>query len=397
MTNEARQLYTKKIKKRYKEATKSEKSKILDEYCKICDYTRKYAIRKLALATKIAKPKPRGAKPIYDFSFTCHLVRLWKAMGRMCSKRMKAALPLWLPYDTTLGLTEEIRAKLLQVSPSTIDRLLRPWRQAWKKGKSATRPGSLIKAQIPIELLKGKIKEPGYIEADTVAHCGNSLLGQFAYTLTMTDLFSGWTENRATWGKSSHEVLNKIKEVRSALPFRLKGFACDNGSEFINHEVLRYFAQKHTAARGQVKFTRRRPYHKNDACHVEQKNDTHVRQLFGYSRLDNPEFIELMNDIYANYWNILQNFFYPNMKLIKKVRVGARVRKKYDSPKTAYERLMQSSHLTDIQKQNLKLTMEGLNPLDLQKTLEKKVSLFHSLLTIEQMTGGPTEQESAIA
>lgn len=391
MTNEAIRLYTERLRLRYKKSTKREKGAILDEYCQVCEISRKHGIRKLSGSRSVSE-KRRGARAFYDFHTAHHLGRLWKVMGRMCSKRMKAAIHLWLPYDQSPGLTEDIRRKLMTMSSSTMDRLLRPFRHSWKRGKSATKPGSLIKSKIPIELLTAKVTEPGFVEADTVAHCGNSLLGKFAYSLTVTDLYSGWTENRACWTKASSEVLSQIKHIRSAMPFRIKGFSCDNGSEFINHDLLKYF---HQSESGRIKFTRKRPYHKNDACHVEQKNDTHVRQLFGYARLDNEALLNLMNDIYANYWNVLQNHFYPNMKLVRKTRVGARVRKIYDTPKTAYERLLESKKLTELQATNLQMTHLGINPLELQKTLEQKVRLFHSQLTIDQITGGPEEPLSA--
>lgn len=385
MTNEAKSLYLKKIQKRYKNSSKKEKSKILDEYIEVCGYSRNYAIKKLSKSPD-SSLKRRGRKSVYDFKTTYHLVALWKVM-RMCSKRMKAAMPLWLEYYEHPQCDQEVRMKLLSMSTSTMDRLLRPFKDKMRRGKSSTE--SFVKNNIPIELLNAKVTEPGFIESDTVIHCGNSMLGKYAVSLTMTDLFSGWTENRAVWTKHSGSVLEKIKDIRSSLPFRMKGFASDNGSEFLTRETVKYFNDNR---HGRVKFVRRRPYKKNDNAHVEQKNDTHVRQLFGYARLDNPDLIDIMNDIYKNYWNPFNNFFCPVMKLEKKYRHGARIRKKYDEPKTPYERLLASEKLTELQKQNLKLTMEGINPIKMRATLEQKMRLFTDLLSTDQIRGGAFDQ-----
>lgn len=381
MTTEAKALYLKKIALRYKNATKNRKSQFLDEAVEICDYSRKHLIRLLNQQGP-SNSRKRGRKAKYSIHDTYHLVKLWKLMRFMCSKRLKAALPLWLNY---YECPQEVKANLLEMSSSTIDRHLAFHRKEWKKGISGTKPGSYIKSRIPIELLDSKIKKPGFVEADLVLHCGNSLFGSFANTLTVTDLYSTWTENRATWGKEADEVLSKIRMIRSALPFSLTGFACDNGSEFINYKLVKYFENKNI---GQVKFVRRRPYKKNDNAHVEQKNDTHVRQLFGYSRVDTIELVEMMNDIYQNYWNPFNNFFCPNMKLVKKIRIGGRIKKVYDKPKTPYQRLLESESLSAAQRANLILTFENLNPIELKRSLDQKMSLFRSSLTTEQKMGG---------
>lgn len=384
MTIEAKLLYLKKINMRYKKATKKEKSKLLTEAEIICDYTRKHLI-KILKSDFTYSPTKRGRKSKYTLNDSLHLSKLWKLMRYMCSKRMVAALPLWLGY---YDCSEEVKQHLLEMSSSTIDRLLKPYRHAWKKGKSGTKAGSYIKSKIPIELLTAKVKKPGTMEADLVLHCGNSLLGSFTSTLTMTDLYSSWTENRAIWTKEADQVLLQIRQVRGSLPFHLREFACDNGSEFINYKMVKYFENKKN---GVVKFVRRRPYKKNDNAHVEQKNDTHVRQLFGYSRIDTKELVAMMNDIYQNYWNPYNNFFCPAMKLKEKIRIGGKVKKIYDTPKTPYQRLLEADGLSDLQKKNLTLTFDSLNPIDLKIALDKKMSLFTSCLTLEQSMGGLNE------
>ena len=202
----------------------------------------------------------------------------------------------------------------------------------------------------------------------TVAHCGNSLAGDFVWSLTLSDILTGWTECRATWNKGSSGVLDQIKETEQALPFELRGFDCDNGSEFLNHHLLRYFSL-HPA---RPAFTRSRPYKKNDNAHVEQKNWTHVRQLFGYERFDNPELTKLMNALYAKEWSQLQNHFCPTLKLKEKERIGARYRKQYYTPETPYQRVMSCESVTDDTKSKLRTLHEILNPFDLKQQIDAK-------------------------
>ena len=374
MSNETLREYTKIMQLRYKNATKKQKTHLLDEVTEVCQISRKHAIR-LMNTCDYSISLRRGPRRKYGDEVVCHLRRLWELMNRMCSKRMVAALPLWLVYDEHPELDDELREALLSISSSSIDRLLRPFKKC-TKGLSSTKPGKFLKTQIPLELIDGHVKEPGFVEADTVAHCGNSLAGKFSSSLTITDLYSGWTENRATLTKKSKEIVDSIKDIRRRMPFSWKGFACDNGSEFINRDLFEYLVDRPDP----VKFSRRRPYRKNDAAHVEQKNDTHVRQIFGYERIDHPELIELMNEIYQDYWNPLLNFFCPTMKLIQKLRIGGKVRKYYDNPKTPCDRLLESKKLTPLREAKLSLKRKELNPFVLQQGLQDRIQLFRELL-----------------
>ncbi len=262
--------------------------------------------------------------------------------------------------------------KLIDVSPATIDRLLKPCRETKPKARSNTRP-SLIKNKIPLKLLDKEVDYPGFIEADTVAHCGESLSGEFVNTLTMTDLYSGWTENRALWNKLSEQVIKQIGRVESRLPFDMIGLAVDNGSEFLNHDLHSYLTRRQCP----LNFVRRRPYKKNDNAHVEQKNFTHVRQILGYERIEEREMVGLINEIYQAYFNPLRNFFIPNVKLIKRERVGSKIKKTYDQPKTPYQRLLDSTYLSNLQKRNLKQRYNQLNPVFLSNELNKKLKELH--------------------
>lgn len=376
MSIEARREYLLAIRERYQKAKRREKSQILNEYCQVCEYDRKYAIRVLNRPIGERQNRP-GPKLKYDAEVIKHLVELWRQMDQMCSKNMKVAMPEWLPYRK--GIDERVRALLTEISASTIDRALKPYRHILRRGLSATRP-SLIKNRIPIELLDGEIKDPGFMEGDTVAHCGNTLVGNFINSLTMTDILSSWTENRAMLGKTSEAVVGAIKSIEKELPFPLQGFASDSGSEFINEDVYAHFIRREKP----VKVVRRRPYKKNDNAHVEQKNWTHVREIFGYERLESKELVDLMNDIYQNYWNPLKNYFTPSMKLIEKTRIGGKLKKKYDKPKTPYQRLLEHPNVSDWAKGRMQYQRQRMNPFELKKELERKLNFFLRLVEIEK-------------
>jgi len=293
----------------------------------------------------------------------------------MCGQRLKAAIPLWLPYyEIKNPLEAEIREQLLTVSARTLDRILKPHKNRHPKRFSGTKPGSLLKSQIAIKTEQWNEQQPGFVEADTVAHCGTSLLGNFIWSLTLTDIYSGWTENAAVWNKGAFGVLQQLKLMESRLPFLILGFDSDNGGEFINHHLLKYFQER----KKPVQFTRSRPYHKGDNAHVEQKNWTHVRQLLGYYRLDNPILVDLINDLYHHEFSLLRNYFCPAMKLQEKKRVGAKIIKKYDQAKTPYQRLMESEHISLLQKEKLRATYQSLNPFELKEAIEKKLKVIFS-------------------
>jgi len=360
------------IWERYQRVGRRFKSKILDEFCAVCGYTRKYAIGLLSRKPRRRQCKP-GPRRRYDGQVLEPLKVIWLAAEQMCSKRLKAALPLWLPfYEQEHGpLVEAVRKKLLQISAASIDRLLKKERARYRgKGLCGTRPGGLLKHQIPIRTDNDDVDRPGFLEADTVAHCGNSLAGDFIWSITFTDIFCQWTENRATWNKGAEGVLGQVKDVEANLPFELLGFDVDNGSEFLCFHLWRYLLDRPRP----VPLTRSRPYRKNDQAHVEQKNWTHVRQLLGYQRLEQPELVPLINELYRT-WGLLHNFFCPNLKLLSKTRKGAKTIRKYSPPQTPYQRLLQSKHLSQEQKQKLQNRFQQLNPLQLKREIEQKLKL----------------------
>jgi hypothetical protein len=368
-----RKAYLTAIRGRYRKATRAQKTRILDEFCAVCGYHRKYALRRLNQAPQRTRSRKPGRPSQYaDGALLAALRSIWLATDQMASKRLVVALPLWLPhYEAAHGtLDDQARAKLLRVSPASIDRLLKPVRaQAGRRGLAGTKPGTLLKRQIPLQTDTWDITRPGFVEADTVAHCGDSLAGSFVWSLTLTDIYSGWTECRATWNKGAQGVIVQIKDIQKALPFKLLGFDSDNGSEFLNWHLVRYFQHP----RQGVQFTRSRPYRKNDNAHVEQKNWSCVRQLFGYQRFDQHRLVRLMNDLYANEFSLLNNYFCPSMKLVEKKRVGAKIIRRHSTPQTPMQRLIDHPDITPARKTQLLRIYSELNPFKLSATIQAKL------------------------
>lgn len=293
----------------------------------------------------------------------------------ICSKRLKAIIPIWLGWHEG-KLSKKEKQLLLKISPSTIDRLLHKYRHRYgKRGLCTTKPGSLLRQLIPIKTEQWDETRPGFIEADTVAHCGTSVAGDYALTLNTVDIATGWTLQRAVWGKGEHGVFKALREIELEFPFNILGFDCDNGNELLNWRLLKYFKNRERP----VKFTRSRAYHKNDNAHIEEKNWTVVRQYLGYQRIDKFEIVEMMNDLYRNYLNLLINFFIPSVKLIAKQRVGSKIIKRYDKPKTPLQRLMESDCISDDVKMKLHRKSKLINPFKLQKLVSEKINLLLNL------------------
>jgi hypothetical protein len=373
------------FRRRYRRANRKGKGKLLTELCDLYGYNRKYLLQFFNYLTgkKYLRRGPKlKYKPTEDLMGP--LKRIWLASDQMCSKRLKEAIPVWLHhYEESYGfLSEEVKEKLLTMSTGTLDHLLKPCRVRYKRrGLSGTKPGYLLKNQIPIKTDHWDVTKPGFMEADSVAHCGNSLAGEFVWSITLTDILTCWTENRATWCKGEAGVVEQIKDTEKSLPFELLGFDCDNGSEFLNWHLMRYFSQDRNQ---KVQFTRSRPYRKNDNAHVEQKNWTHVRQLFGYDRFDKQVLVRLMNDVYKNEWSQYQNYFMPTQKLLSKEKINSKYRRKYEKAKTPYQRLLECEHITEEKKIELGLIYEQLNPFTLKKIIEKKLRKIFQYVSVNK-------------
>jgi len=366
---------------RYLYALRAGRQIILDEICDMFDYHRKYAIRLLnAKEQPLSKRKPtqRGRKPLYrDPMILEVLTDIWKATNLPCAKRLKAILRLWLPFYDKFIIPDNITEKLQKISPATIDRLMASDRAKCNKiGLATTKPGSIIKKHIPIKTNQWDESIPGFLEADTVAHCGNSMAGMFVFTLNCVDIASGWVEQRAVWGKGETGVKDAMESIENALPFPILGFDCDNGSEFLNWHLIKFFTDR----KRPVQFTRSRPYHKNDNAHIENKNWTNVRQYIGYERFEDARLVDLLNDLYQNEWTDYFNFFIPSVKLIEKKRIGSKIKKIHDDASTPYQRLMKSRHIETQTKERLKAKFETLNPFDIQSKMFVKIKRIMKLV-----------------
>lgn len=382
MGKKEREAYLNAIRERYRAGDRQSKSIILGEFCRVCGYNRKYAIRLLNRKRKRGPRARPGRKPVYEEPQLLKVLkRIWLASDQMCSKRLVRVIPLWLPFyeKTYEKISAEVARKLLSISAASIDRLLLPIRpKSRRKGLGGTKPGRLLRNQIPIRTNNWDITRPGFVEADTVAHCGNSLAGDFIWSLTLTDIHSGWTECRATWNNGARGVIAQIKNIERELPFLLMGFDCDNGSEFLNQHLLRYFS----AHKPKVRFTRSRPYRKNDNAHVEQKNWSFVRQLLGYDRLDDPQLVRSINSLYANEWSLYQNHFCPTFKLLKKVKIGSKYKKTYEHPQTPFQRLIDSPHIAPDKKNQLRTCHNSLNPFILKSKIESKLKDIFKMVSV---------------
>lgn len=377
-----RQQITEQTHRRYRAATKSGKRQILDEFVLLTGYTRKYAswilthwgravsvIVKGRLVQYEAGTGTRRTKPgrprIYGQSFYRTLKDLWYLFDCLCGKRfvpmMRGLLDVLISADA-LECSEQDRLLMGRISPATVDRLLASERKAlFPHGRSITRPGSLLKRQIPVRTFADwSDLALGFIEADLVAHDGGSPFGDFLCTLTMTDVATGWTEPVCVLNKAQKHVFAGLQAVQARLPFPVLGLDTDNGSEFVNHHLVRYCAKEN------ITFTRSRPYRKNDNCFVEQKNNSVVRRSVGYMRFTSEAALTAMNELYARL-RLLVNFVYPSAKLIARTRIGSRVIRKHDQPATPYQRIMAREDVDPSVKQALATQYRDIDPVALAR------------------------------
>ena len=321
---------------------------------------------------QIRPRKPR--KKIYDNEVVYHLKKIWDVLDCPCGERMKGSLPGTLDAlirHKEIIVSDEMKNKLLKASPSTIDRVLKRFKAIKRRSlHGSTKPGSFLKKHIPIELSRWDEKKLGWSEIDLVSHNGGNPNGFFANTLTDTDLASGWTELAAFLGKSELRVVESLSAIDNRRPFKRKGIDSDNGSEFINWNLLRFCEQE------DIKFTRGRSGKKNDNAHVEQKNWTHVRKLVGYRRYDTKRQVDLLNDLYQNEWRSYENFFQATVKLKEKKRIGGHLHKKYEPAKTPYQRIIESDEVDETTKTRLKEQYLSLNPAELKQQIKKKLEVI---------------------
>ena len=382
LTMKQRQAVTAVTIQRYRKASKKVKQQILDEFCETTGYCRGYArfiLRnhgrqgwrggKGVVVGELRQRQQRQKPRYYDEAVVPELIKLWQLLDYVCGKRLVAIMPELIAQLERFGelrLPRTTKEKLLRISAATVDRLLQPERRKHQlRRRSHTKPGTLLKHQIPIRTFaEWDEQQPGFAEIDLVAHDGGLALGDFCQTLDLTDICTGWTELEAVPNKAQVWVFEAIQKIRARLPFPLLGLDSDNGSEFINGELLRYCQQQH------ITFTRARPYRKNDNCYVEQKNYSVVRQAVGYQRFDTAAELLVLKQLYARL-RLYTNFFQPTMKLKSKERLGSRVKKSYHAPQTPYQRVVACEQVTAVDKKKLKQQYRLLNPAALKREIDK--------------------------
>jgi len=362
------------VRPRYLRASKLEKQKILDEFTSATGYHRKHAIRVLknkVQAQNRLRGKTKTYQRLYGGEVVQALEQIWEIYGHICSKRLQPFLPeaiRILERCQEIELSKDTKELLLKISSASIDRCLRSIRPQTSHGLSTTKPGSLLKNLIPVRTFtKWDEERPGFLEIDLVAHCGNTTEGQFLCTLTCTDLCTGWTEVTGLLHRSQEAVSEALRRMRQRLPFPLLGIDSDNGGEFINDLLYQYCLDE------KIKFTRSRPYQKNDQAHVEQKNWSVVRHTVGYDRWETEQELALLECIYDNLRPYI-NFFQPSLKLVAKERIDNKIHKRYDPAKTPYQRILERKDISLQAKARLAHLYVQLNPAELRRRIDQKIA-----------------------
>lgn len=391
MGNRGRWELLRAIYDRYRKAGRKEKKIILSEFCANAGYNRKYAIRLLS------GPRPgrwknearRGRGVSYSPEVVALLSAVWAAAGYPWSVRLKALLPLWMPWiRKRFVVRPEVEKQLLRMSARQMDRRLKAQKtQRRRRMYGRTKPGYLLKHHIPVKTDRWDVATPGFTEVDLVSHSGNSASGEFAHTLNVTDIHSTWTESRAVLGRGEEAVQRALNEIAGVLPFTLLGVDSDNGSEFINWHLKSWCERK------QIQLTRGRPYKKDDNAHIEQKNWTHVRKLLGWDRYDTPEAVEAINHLYRNELRLWLNLYLPSVKLLKKMRVGSKVRRVYDRPQTPFERVKACPQADREKVAKLEELRKTLDPFQLGKIIERKLVRISRLANRRQSPRTDQQEE----
>ena len=371
---QARREYLTRMRERYEMAAKTAKSRLLDEVCEVTGYHRKAVIRLLRRPAVVSRARRRGRPIRYGPTVVGPLRQIWEAAGYPWSVRLQALLPAWLPWATRRWKIPAVVAQTLAtMSPRQMDRVLQPFKKELRKRQyGRTRPGTLLKHQIPLKTDRWDVQVPGFTEIDLVAHSGDRAAGDFLHSLNVTDIHTTWVETRAVMGKSHLHVQRALEHIRQQLPFRLQGIDSDNGSEFINHHLREYCRAQ------RIQFTRGRPYKKDDNAHIEQKNWTHVRKLLGYVRYDSPAALTAINALYDDL-RLLQNLFLPSVKLIEKRRVGARLRRRYDAPQTPLERVVACAAIDRATVRALLQRRSQLDPIALAERIDQQLTQVYRL------------------
>jgi hypothetical protein len=369
MSQHSKRELIQRLQGRYLQANRQEKTRMLDEFVAVTGLHRKAAIRALRRQSQ-GNREYRGRRKTYTGSVVAALSQIWRICGCLCGKRLQPILGdmvASLERHDELILDEETKALLLAVSPATIDRLLRPYKTSHPRGQSTTKPGSLLKQQIPVRTFADwDENRAGFVEVDLVAHCGETVAGQFICSLTATDVATGWTECFSLPHRSQLAVYDALDQLRARLPFPLLGIDSDNDGVFINELMLKYCQAE------RITFTRCRPYKKNDQCFVEQKNWSIVRRTIGYHRYQSQAAHQMLAEIYEAL-HLFTNMFQPTFKLKYKKRTGAKVHKTYDTPQTPLRRILDAELLSADNSRHWQAAYRDTNPAQLRRNIDQKV------------------------
>jgi len=376
----SRNQYLKQLRLEYlKTKSKKEKGKLLDEARKRTGLNRKYLIEKLKPKSNLDRKKEdrKKRKVYYDGYVVDALVKIWRIFDYPCGQRLEPLLKEgWAEKLRSFGeinCSDEVLNKLKKISARTIDKKLKHQKEIERiKRKYNKNKNSLLYQKIPIKLSDEWNREvPGNIQIDLVEHCGQSPKGEYINTLSITDISTGWWEGEAIMGKGQIPTLEALKKARKRFPFVWKEIHSDNGTEFINAHLFKY------AKETNLSFTRSRPYKKNDNCFVEQKNLTHIKKYLGCLRYDSSEEQKILNDLYENELKLYKNFFQPVIKLKEKIRIGSKVYRKYDTPKTPYQRVIESKEIDKKTKEKLQQIYQSINPAELKRSIDKKLQILY--------------------
>lgn len=368
-----------KLRGRYRTAGLKYRGKLIDQAVEIFGYHRKAAIRALGAPARPAKPRS-GRPPKYDrAALQPALKAIWLASQQPCGKRLAAMMGDWVPaYEAYhRSLAGPLKEQLLLMSSATLDRMLAPLRAGQAGRGVPTRPGAMLRQEIPIRGGAWQESQAGWLEADTVSLSGGSAAGEVIWMLDSTDICTTWVEMRAMFGRGQQAAVEQLTEIERLLPFAWLGLDSDNGGEFINHHVLRWCQQKREEP---IYYTRSRPYRSNDNAHIEQKNWTHVRQWFGYDRHDNPEVVATINELASGELRQFQNLFTASLKLESRVRTPeGRERRAYGQAQTPLARVLASAQVSEPKKAELRTLKASLNPFALEAQIQKKLRAIHRL------------------
>ncbi len=378
MNKEAKKQYMETLRKRYFMGTKKEKGEILNEYCRNTGQERKYASKKFNYKIKLKRKEDRKKRVcFYDNNVIAVLVKIWKDFDYPCGQRLEEILATEtenLRAWKEIICSDEIAEKLKKIKSATIDRQLDHEKEVLRLKGKYRKKSSFLLSTIPVKTSADFNRNIiGNEQVDFVESCGTSASGEYVNNLSICDIFSSWWEGEAVMGKGQQRALFALDNIRKRMPFAWIEFHPDNGTNLLNFAVYAY------AEKEKLKYSRSRPYHKNDNCFIEQKNSTHIRQVIGYLRYDTMKELNCLNDLFRNELRLYKNFFQPVIKLESKERIGGRIKRKYGQAKTPYRRLIESEQISEKEKEKLTAIYQTLNPSELKRIIDKKLDNLYKI------------------